>query len=141
MPSILSSCTAFLLTLWFTEYANTDKPVGVIRSSYREDGKIRHKQFGRITGQTLEQLKMLQLTFRNEVIAKSDPKAVQIVGSKEYGASYAILSMIKEIGLDKAMYSQPQPWVSNISAMIIGRIIFAGSKLALWVHKKITSHT
>ncbi len=113
------------------QYANTDKPVGVIRSSYREDGKIKHKQFGRITGQTLEQLKMLQLTFRNEVIAKSNPKAVQIVGSKEYGASHTILSMIKEIGLDKAMYSQPQPWVSNISAMIIGRIIFAGSKLAL----------
>ena len=36
------------------QYANTDKPVGVIRSSYREDGKIKHKQYGRITGQTLE---------------------------------------------------------------------------------------
>ncbi len=40
------------------QYANTDKPVGVIRSSYREDGKIKHKQFGRITGQTLGHVDM-----------------------------------------------------------------------------------
>ena len=47
--------------------ANTDKPVGVIRSSYREEGKIKHKQFGRITGQPLEQLKILQLAFNQKV--------------------------------------------------------------------------
>ena len=113
------------------QYANTDKPVGVIRSSYREDGKIKHKQFGRITGQPLELLKMLQLTFRNKVIPEDDPKAFQIVESKEYGASIAILSVIKEIGLDRAMYSQPKQWVNDISAMIAGRIIYAGSKLSL----------
>ena len=113
------------------QYANTDKPVGVIRSSYREEGKIKHKQFGRITGQSLERLKILQLAFSQKVVPEDDPKAFQIVESKEYGGSFTILSVMKEIELDKAMYSQPKQWVDNISAMIVGRILFAGSKLSL----------
>ncbi len=74
--------------------ASTDKPVGIIRSTYREDGKVKHKQYGRITGQTLEQLKLLQLSFRNKVIPEDDPQAFKIVESKEYGASCTVLRLI-----------------------------------------------
>src|SRR6202040_3221221 len=55
----------------------------------------------------------------------------QILASKEYGASYALLELAKELGLDRALYSRKEAWVQDCLAMIVGRIVYAGSKLAL----------
>jgi transposase len=109
-------------------------PVGIIRTSFRKDGKIQHEQHGRIAGCTLEQLKMLQLAFKELVIPHDAPEAFQIIESKEYGASHALVRIIKETGLDKIIYSREEQWVKDVLVMIIGRIIFAGSKLSLCNH-------
>ena len=106
-------------------------PVGLIRSSYREGGKVKHTSHGRITGLPLAQLKLLQAAFRGDVVVKGDPDELQILHSKEYGASYCLLELAKEIGLDQALYSRKETWVQDCLAMIVGRIVYAGSKLAL----------
>lgn len=106
-------------------------PVGVLRSSFREDDKIKHTNHGRITGLALDQLKLIQAAFRGDVIPKDSPQAFQTINSREYGASYALLQLAKELGLDKALYSRNEPWVQDCLAMIVGRIVYAGSKLAL----------
>ena len=106
-------------------------PVGLIRSSYRENGKVKHSTHGRITGLTLEQLKLLQAAFRGDVVPKGSAEDFQILASKEYGASYALLELAKELGLDRALYSRKEAWVEDCLAMIVGRIVYAGSKLAL----------
>src|ERR1700726_3779243 len=106
-------------------------PVGLIRSSYREDGQVKHTTHGRITGLTLEQLKLLQAAFRGDVVPKGSAEDFQILASKEYGASYALLELAKELGLDRALYSRKEAWVQDCLAMIVGRIVYAGSKLAL----------
>ena len=43
-------------------------PVGIIRSSYRSEGKVKHSTHGRITGLSLDQLKVLQAAFRGDVV-------------------------------------------------------------------------
>ncbi|MCP5526591.1 MAG: hypothetical protein H7A47_07275, partial [Verrucomicrobiales bacterium] len=86
-------------------------PVGVLRSSFREGDKIKHTNHGRITGLSLDQLKLIQAAFRGEVIPKDSPQAFQTINSREYGASYALLQLAKDLGLDKALYSRNQPWV------------------------------
>jgi len=106
-------------------------PVGLIRSSYRQNGKVKHSTHGRITGLTLEQLKLLQAAFRGDVVPKGSAEDFQILASKEYGASYALLELAKELGLDRALYSRKEAWVQDCLAMIVGRIVYAGSKLAL----------
>ncbi len=106
-------------------------PVGLIRSSYRENGKVKHSNHGRITGLTLEQLKLLQAAFRGDVVPKGSAEDFQILASKEYGTSYALLELAKELGLDRALYSRKEAWVQDCLAMIVGRIVYAGSKLAL----------
>ena len=63
-------------------------PVGLLRTSFYEAGKVKHTQHGRITGCSLSQLKLLQLAFREGVIAMDDPAAFQILQSKEYGGPY-----------------------------------------------------
>ena len=109
-------------------------PVGILRTSFRENGKMKHTQHGRITGCSLEQLKILQLAFRERVVPVDDPQAFKILNSREYGASYAILAIAKQLGLPQALYSRPELWVNSALAMIVGRLVYAGSKLSLCNH-------
>jgi hypothetical protein len=109
-------------------------PVGILRTSFRENGKMKHTQYGRITGCSLAQLKILQLAFRERVVPIDDPQAFEILESREYGASYSILAIAKQLGLHKVLYSRPEPWVNSLLAMIVGRLVYAGSKLSLCNH-------
>lgn len=105
---------------------------GLIRSSFREKGKVKHSTHGRLTGMSLSQLKLVQAAMRGDVVPKDSPEAHRITESKEYGAVHAVLELAKELGLDKAIYSRPsEPWVKDCLAMIAGRLVYAGSKLAL----------
>jgi len=113
-------------------------PVGIVRTTFRENGKMRHTQHGRITGCSLEQLKLLQLAFRERVVPVDDPQAFRILDSREYGASYAVLVIAKQLGLHRVLYSRPEPWVNAALAMIVGRLVYAGSKLALCNHQPNT---
>ena len=105
---------------------------GLIRTTFREGGKIKHTTHGRIKDKSYEELKLLQAAFRGDAIIKSSPGAYKITESKEYGASYAALQLAKELQLDKAIYSKPtEQWVKDCLAMIVGRLIYSGSKLSL----------
>ena len=106
-------------------------PVGILRTTFRENGKVKHTQHGRIVGCSLEQLKLLQLAFREHVVPVDSPQAFKILHSKEYGASAVLLELAKQLGLHRALYSRAQPWVNDVLAMIVGRVVFAGSKLSL----------
>jgi hypothetical protein len=55
---------------------------------------------------------------------------------KEYEASYALLELAKELGLDRALYSRKEVWVQDCLAMIVGRNVYAGGKLATWSSRK-----
>ena len=58
-------------------------------------------------------------------------KGCQVKDSREFGAAYAVLEVLKDVGLDKAIYSRREAWVGHVLAMIVGRIVYQGSKLAL----------
>lgn len=115
-------------------------PVGILRSSFRDPatGKIRHEQHGRLVGLPLSILLNVQAALRDDVIPKDDPAAFKIVSSKEFGASLALLALAKDLGLDRAIHSKTsQQWVRDVLAMIVGRILYQGSKLSLahsWQH-------
>ena len=92
-------------------------PYGVLRTSYRENGKVKHKTITSLPGLTLEQLRAMQAALQNKAVPKEDFK---ILSSREHGASFACFSIIREIGLHKAIYSRPvQEWVQADNA---GRI-------------------
>jgi hypothetical protein len=104
-------------------------PYGVLRTSYREDGKVKHKNICRFSGLSLAQLRNMQGALQNKVVMKDEFK---VLSSREYGASYTCAAILKELGLHKAIHSRPfQDWVKSAMAMIIGRLVYAGSKLSL----------
>jgi hypothetical protein len=79
----------------------------------------------------LDQLKLIQAAFAGQALPKGHPDALLILQSREYGASRAVLQLAKELELDRALYSRPEPWVKDVLAMIAGRLIYQGSKLFL----------
>jgi len=116
--------------------------VGILRSTFRDPatGKIKHQQHGRLVGLSLSTLLNVQAALRDDVLPKNDPAAFKILSSREFGASAALLALAKDIGLDRALYSKTTlPWVRDTLAMIIGRILYQGSKLFLSHQWKNTS--
>ena len=104
-------------------------PYGLLRSSARENGKVIHQTHARLVGLELGTLLLIQAALQGNVVKKSDFK-IEI--SREYGASLAVYQLAKNLGLDKAIYSRTnEPWVKDCLAMIIGKLVYAGSKLSL----------
>ena len=106
------------------------KPYGLLRNSYREDGKVKKETLCRLpTGLSLEQLRNMQAAIQGKTMPK---EALKITGSREYGASFACAQIMKALEVDQAIYSRPsEEWVRACLAMIAGRLVFAGSKLSL----------
>ena len=105
-------------------------PIGIIRCVYRDsDGKTKRQSITRITHLSLEKLKLIQATLQDKTTHLSE---FNILSSKEYGASFAAVELLKDIGLDKKIYSRSsETWVRDCIAMIVGRLIYQNSKLAL----------
>ena len=104
-------------------------PYGLLRSSYRVEGKTRHDTLCRFSGLSLNQLRMMQAALQNKTVMKEDFK---ITNSREYGASFACIDLMKKLGLHTAIFSRPaEEWVRACMAMIAGRLVYAGSKLSL----------
>ncbi len=104
---------------------------GLFRESYRdEDGQVRHRTRGKVMGLPLEKLKALREFVR---AGMPDVSGVEksTRSSREYGASGALWELALELGLDKMLYSRREEWVRYILAMIIGRVVWQGSKLSL----------
>jgi transposase len=106
-----------------------NKFYGLIRTSYRVNGKPMHDTLFTLTGYTKQQL----LDFRAALAGKSrfSTDDVQIIEAREFGASNALFLLAKNIGLLDDIYSKREDWVRSALAMIIGRIVYQGSKLAL----------
>jgi transposase len=104
-------------------------PYGLLRTSYREDGKVKKETLCRFSGLPLEQLLAIRAAIQGKTVMKEDFK---IIESREYGASYACVALMKNLGLHSEIFSRPsEPWVRSAMAMIAGRLVYAGSKLSL----------
>ncbi len=102
----------------------------LVRESYREDGKVKHRTIANITKFSDEHILQIKNMLRGE---GGDFKVSDLENgaSYEYGASFALRELSKQIGLDAAICSTKEQWREDVLAMIIGRILYQGSKLSL----------
>jgi len=101
-----------------------------VRESYREHGKVMHRTLANISDLPEHAILAVQQALRLGHVPA--PAVAPSVGaSREYGASAALLSVLRQIGLDQLIYSRKEPWREDILALIVGRIVYQGSKLAL----------
>ena len=102
----------------------------LIRESFRENGKVKHRTVANISKMDPKHIQQLKLILKNQ---KGDflLSDLQNGSTYEYGASAAFMALAKDIGLDKIIFSTKTEWRENVMAMIVGRILFQGSKLSL----------
>ena len=114
--------------------ANRKNPYALLRHSYREDGKVKKETIGNITGLSWEQLHAMRAAIQGKTVHKDallQDEGV-ITNSREYGASFAIISLLKQLGLHTDILSRPsEEWVQSAIAMIAGRLVYARSKRSL----------
>jgi transposase len=107
----------------------------LIRESYREGKSVKNRTIANISKLPDDHIEKIKKILKTNGVdmgsSNSSFDKVQIFGSKEYGASKVIIDIAKDLGLDKIIYSKKVKWSLNALAMIVGRIIYPGSKLAL----------
>jgi len=104
----------------------------LIRESYREDGKVKHRLIANVSKLPEEYIKKLKLILKGYDAGECVPlNLLENGASYEYGASYALKQLAKDIGLENAINSRKTSWRENVMAIIIGRILYQGSKLSL----------
>jgi hypothetical protein len=56
---------------------------------------------------------------------------IQIIGSKEYGASKLLLSIARQLKLDQAIFSRKVQWREDILALVVGKLLFPLNEVSL----------
>ena len=102
----------------------------LIRESYREAGKVKHRTVCNISNLPNEYVQRLRQILKGEH-GEFNAGDLETGATYEYGASYAFRELARQIGLDRAICSTKEQWKEDVMAMIIGRITCQGSKLHL----------
>jgi hypothetical protein len=95
--------------------AHRSQHYGIIRSSFRSNGKVKHSNHGRISGLPLDKLKLIQAAFRGDVVAKSSADAFQVLSSRESAPARPSYSWPKTWACRKSFtpaqnLGSPRPW-------------------------------
>lgn len=105
----------------------------LIRESYRQGDKVLHRtvcNISKLPAPLIEQIRAgLRRTGPGAEGSAEGPLIVE--GGREYGASLALLELARQLELDRLLYSRPEAWRADALALIVGRVIYQGSKLAL----------
>lgn len=103
----------------------------LIRESYRDEhGKVKNRTIANISDLTPELICSIKSFLKG---SENNINAFELKNGNtyEYGASYVFKNLAEQIGLEQAISSTKGEWRENVMAMIIGRILYQGSKLSL----------
>lgn len=103
----------------------------LVRETYRHNGKVLHRTVANLSKLPAGAIELVRQFLRRKGQLTADGSPLLIKSGREYGASRAFHGLARELGLDRMLYSRPDAWVNDVMAMIIGRIVYQGSKLAL----------
>jgi hypothetical protein len=104
-----------------------------LRRSYREDGKVKHETLGNLSDLPVHVLDLIARSLKGETFVPAS-EAFRTLRSLAHGHVEAILKMIRRLGLDSLLASQPSRERDLVTAMIAERLLFPCSKLATTRH-------
>ena len=102
----------------------------LIRESYRDNGKVKHRTISNISKLPVKHIYQLKKILKGER-GDFNLKDLKIGKTYEYGASYVFKEFARKIGLDNMIFSQKVQWREDVMGMIIGCLLYQGSKLSL----------
>lgn len=102
----------------------------LVRESYREGSKVRHRTIANISHLPrgcIEEIKQ----YLKSKSGKLDFSKLRILGSKEFGASQALLLLSRQLKLDSAISPRKSRAREDLLALVISRVIYPYSLFSL----------
>lgn len=103
-------------------------PTYLLRETYREAGQVKHRTIGNITSLGIEKISRINQILKGVDLVPAE-SAIQILRSHPHGHVSAILTAIRQLGLDTIISREPSRQRNLVIAMIAQRIIAPCSKL------------
>ena len=105
-------------------------PAILLRESYREDGKVRKRTLCNLSGWPKAHVEGLRGVLKGGTVIPAEREAFTITRSLPHGHVGAALGTAHKIGLDRILGPDGNRCRDLVLAMIVGRILDPGSKLA-----------
>ena len=115
------------------EYKRGDKKYrrSLLRESYREDGKIKHRTVANLSKLPIDQILLMKAACAGKVIPVEecpDPKTMHMKQGPSIGALFTLLTIAKRIGITKVLGASRVALL--LLWLIFARIIDQGSRLS-----------
>jgi len=101
----------------------------LVRRSIREGRRVRHETVANVSGLPAEAIEALTLALQGVRLVPAG-EAFEIVRSRKHGHVEAVLSAARRLGLARLLDREPSRERDLCLAMIAGRVLEGGSKLA-----------
>jgi transposase len=100
-----------------------------LRRTFRQDGKVQHETLGNLSDLPVHVIDLISRSLKGETFVPG-ADAFRITRSLPHGHVAAVLTMIRTLGLDDLIASEPSRRRDLVVAMIAERLLFPSSKLA-----------
>ncbi|MGH2862532.1 MAG: IS1634 family transposase [Solirubrobacteraceae bacterium] len=101
----------------------------LVRRSIREGRRVRHETIANVSGLPAEAIEALTLALKGVALVPAG-EAFEIVGSRKHGHVEAVLEAARRLGVARLLDREPSRERDLCVAMIAGRVLDGGSKLA-----------
>lgn len=101
----------------------------LLRRTFREGGQVKHETLGNLSHLPAGVIELIRRALQGEVFVSVEA-SFACVRSLPHGHVAAVLGTLRRLGLDQVIASRPGPERDLVVAMIVARILDAGSKLA-----------
>jgi len=105
------------------------KPTYLLRESYRENGKVKTRTRGNVTGLPDDMLDAIRDILTGKKMVPVD-SAIETVSTLPAGHVRAVLGTMKKLGIKKLLSSRPSRERDLVMGMMAQRILHPGSKLS-----------
>src|SRR3954463_639927 len=100
-----------------------------LRRTFRQDGKVKHETLGNLSDLPVHVIDLISRSLKGETFVPA-ADAFHITRSLPHGHVHAVLTMIRKLGLEDLIASEPSRRRDLVIAMIVERLLFPSSKLA-----------
>src|SRR4051812_32434499 len=100
-----------------------------LRRTFRQDGKVKHETLGNLSDLPVHVIDLISRALKGETFVPA-ADAFHITRSLPHGHVEAVRTMIRKLGLDDLIASEPSRRRDLVVAMIAERLLFPCSKLA-----------
>ena len=105
------------------------RPAVLLREGWREDGRVRKRTLANLTDWPAEKVQCLRRVLKGQRLVRPE-EAFTIERSLPHGHVEAVLAMTRRSGLDRLIAPKRSPERDRVLAMVVGRLLHPGSKLA-----------